>query len=144
MNVIRLCRPRIPYSFSSFIPLLASLCCVAGCGGDNLPSVSGKVTKGGAPLTAGTVSFHPDASRGNTEGVLASVEIGADGQYTLQAAPGWYKVTVFAEEPRPEDGPEAYAPPVYLVAEEYTSPDTTPLSFEVKAGSSEYDIQLTE
>ncbi|MBW3595690.1 MAG: hypothetical protein KY475_00280 [Planctomycetes bacterium] len=140
MIEIRLSLSRV--SFRLFL-LLGGLCLGAGCGGEKLASVSGKVTKGGQPLTTGTVTFHP--APGNTDARLASSEIGPDGQYTIQAVPGSYKVTVFAEEARPEEGPEAYAEPVYLVAEEYRTPETTPLSYELKSGSEEtYDIEITE
>src|SRR5207253_6881997 len=59
-----------PLSFKS----LLSLCCgcllissMAGCGPKDplLVQVEGKVTVGNKPLPRGTVSFHPDAAKGN-------------------------------------------------------------------------------
>jgi hypothetical protein len=67
--------------------------------------VSGKVTLGGEPLTAGVVVFTPDAGKGNTSKWTASGVIGKDGTYTLQtdtkdgAPPGWYKVSINTNVP---------------------------------------------
>lgn len=130
----------------SFVGLCIFGVAFAGCGdGSNAIPVAGKVTLDGQPLSTGTVTFHADASQGNSEGGIAAAVIDAQGQYEMLASPGWYKVTVMAEKPRPEDGPEAYAEPEYLVPEQYISVDKTPLSLEVKTGgsASEFDLELT-
>jgi hypothetical protein len=141
-------------SGASFVLLLT--CSLVGCGdgGVELLPVSGTVGNGDQPLTTGTLEFHPDAAKGSTGKLLPRAEIAEDGTYTLyttgedgaeKGAPaGWYKVTVFAEEPRPTEGAEAYAPAKLLVRDEYTSAEKTPLSVEVKpdAPADAYNISL--
>jgi hypothetical protein len=58
-----------------------ALLALAGCGRDGPPRyrLSGKVTHGGKPIPAGSVTFIPDAAQGN-KGMAASVEI-VNGQY---------------------------------------------------------------
>ncbi len=127
-------------------PLL--LCCSACLGGNNVP-VKGKVMNGDDPLKTGTVTFYPDKDKGNTSAALPQAQISEDGTYTLYtdgnsgAPPGWYKVTVVAEAPKAK-GADEYAPPVYIVAEDYTNMEYTPLSVEVKSGAPEghYDLKL--
>src|SRR5262249_47603539 len=81
----------------------------AGCGdpsgvGRTVP-VAGKVTVDGRPVKAGTVSFRPDKSKGNTNAHEPYGEIDSEGNYTLftgtkKGAPvGWYRVAVMAAEP---------------------------------------------
>jgi hypothetical protein len=136
--------------------LLAGLltCAIAGCGGggEELLSVSGTVKNGSEVLKTGSVTLHPDETKGNKTTSRPRAEVAEDGTYTLytmgeEGAPaGWYKVTVAAEAPRPEnaEGADLYAPPVYLVREDYTAVETTPLTLEVKADAPEghYDISL--
>lgn len=61
----------------------------AGCGGgsDNptTAAVSGKVTRGGQPVSGGTVMFSPRASadKKGPPGKPAASEVGADGTFTL-------------------------------------------------------------
>src|SRR5262245_40091564 len=84
---------------------------VAGCGGDSdkLAPVVGKVTVDGKPLKSGTVSFRPDASKGNSSQHQPNGEIDAEGNYEMLvppakkgAPPGWYKVVVMAyDDPQP-------------------------------------------
>src|SRR4051794_919497 len=81
----------------------ALLWAAGGCGppGEKFYPVAGKVTLAGKPLKVGTVSFRPDASRGNTSKHIPTGAIDAAGNYELVtvgkkgAPPGWYKVLVF-------------------------------------------------
>jgi hypothetical protein len=120
---------------------------LAGCGGLELVPVSGKVTLGDKPLTAGAVSFVPDASKGNNVRVSCMGRIGPNGHYEISSngvtksetgkgAPlGWYKVILITTLP---GTPEIAVNPKYL------DPDKTPLLIEVvdnpKPGH--YDIKL--
>lgn len=56
--------------------ILAGVALVAGCGKQGPPRfhLSGKVTYGGHPISAGSVTFVPDSAKGNT-GPAASVAI---------------------------------------------------------------------
>ncbi|MGF1581047.1 MAG: hypothetical protein ACFCD0_16910 [Gemmataceae bacterium] len=132
-----------------FLPALLLICCSA-CGGETLIPVKGKVMNGDSPLTTGTVTFHPEKSKGNETAYNPQASIGADGTYTLSskggsgAPPGWYKVTVVAEKPK-KKGADPYALPEYLVADQYTNVGSTSLLMEVKSGAPEgsYDLKLT-
>jgi hypothetical protein len=131
---------------------VTSISLFAGCGGGGLEPVSGKVSNGTNPLANGTVTFHPDSTKGNESTKHPEGLIEADGTYTLytdqaEGAPaGWYKVTVFAETPAAADteGAAAYATPDLLVGSEYTIEAQTPLSIEVKSDAAEgaYDLTL--
>jgi hypothetical protein len=126
---------------------LAALALVAGCSGSG--SVSGTVTLDGAPLTSGTVTFHPTAG-----GPVAIGNIGPDGRYELAVGtdktvpPGEYVVTVEATEavtseptdskgpPRPPQAPRRLTP------DKYADKDKTDLRFTVKSGGNTIDIPL--
>jgi hypothetical protein len=75
---------------------------LAGCGGGpKLVPVKGRVIYGdGRPVSAASVVFTPDESKGNT-GLLATGLLGLDGSFTLRTYPhgdgamvGAYKVTI--------------------------------------------------
>ncbi len=136
--------------------LVAVLCAgtllsAAGCVQSKPIPVSGKVTVGGQPLAKGTVTFHPDESKGN-KAKLASPPVGdiENGEYKVGAGkeqgvpPGWYKVTVYATVP--SDPKDEYSEPMSLISETYNSPETTTLSVEVKpnAPPGAYDLVLTK
>jgi hypothetical protein len=73
----------------------------AGCGGPKLVPVKGRVVfADGKPVTAASVSFTPDADKGN-DGILATGLLALDGSFTLRTYPhgdgamvGSYRVTV--------------------------------------------------
>jgi hypothetical protein len=129
------------------------VCCVAGlllgCG-ENLKTVpvSGRVTVGGKPLPLGSVSYVPDATKGNNVRVTPSGSIDANGNYELGskgqtgAPPGWYKVVVRTVIAGMDPTESAKAPKINA---SYGSPATTPLSREVMpdAAANAYDLQLT-
>jgi hypothetical protein len=125
---------------------------LAGCGGGfpKLYPIAGMVTwDDGKPLTAGAVSFHPDATKGNNAPVNTVSLIDAQGHYELQSrgvkgsdsgsgAPlGWYKVTLITT-PRGGKDPEITVDPRYL------KPETTPLEIEVVADPKPdaYDLKV--
>jgi hypothetical protein len=143
-----------PSTFPRYLPfvlLLGPLTFVAGCGGGGPRwcAVSGKVLAAGKTVATGSVTFHPDATRGNTAGVLPVGLIDAQGAYQLNTAgkagapPGWYKVTV--QSSVPSDPKNPYSLPRSLVARQYTDPAKSPLSIEVKpdASAGAYDLTLT-
>ena len=128
---------------------------LAGCGdtskvGKVVP-VSGKVTLAAEPLTAGMVTFTPDAGKGNTSKWIASGAIGADGAYTLLtetktgAPPGWYKVSVSTSVPPSADMHVGQTPPKPVAINPmYNDPNRSGIAFEVKEGAApdDYVIRL--
>jgi len=103
------------------------------------------VTFRSALLGTGSITFHPDAARGNTSPDIAVGSITA-GKYTAATGervgvrPGWYKVTVVATVPsNPKD---EYSQPVSVVGDVYGDPATTPLQAEVKPDGGPYDFAL--
>jgi hypothetical protein len=150
-----------------FCAALSSVC-IAGCGGGNnkktpkLVPVSGKVTLGGQPLTAGVVTFFPDESKGNKGEYSATGSIDADGNYKLttdgkEGAPlGAYRVSVNTQgmpgsaAKESADGTKTSTPPTGYTATtintKYLTPTTSGLTFEVveNAGAGTYDIKLTK
>jgi hypothetical protein len=122
---------------------------LAGCtaGGDGLAPVAGKVTVGGKPLTTGSVSLRPDASRGNKSQHQPTGAIDAQGHFEVQvpparkgAPPGWYKVVITAL-----DDPQPGKPLKSFIDMKYAGENTTPLKVEVIANpeAGRYDFRLT-
>jgi len=133
---------------------VVSLVGVSGCGGPKggaKNQVRGKVTLNGENV-AGTVSFI------GTDGQEKSTPITPDGMYTISDPTiGQVKIVVKGGlggiapvapampkggAPMPTTSPggtsQGVAPP-----EKYTRAETTPLTYEVKAGTHTYDITLT-
>jgi len=118
--------------------------------------VSGAVTRGGKPVTQGIVSFLPEKGR------MGVGPIGSDGRFTITtfttgdgAVIGPHQVTIEAYTqgfgPKPPatasaaDDTEvvhASGPVVWLVPETYASPQTTPLTAEVKPGTNVIDFTI--
>lgn len=125
-----------------FSPLRRSVLCVflalsiltlGGCGeSETLYPVSGKVFCNVDPLTGGTVSFTPDATKGNTTKLVPGGKIGADGTYTLisggrPGAPlGWYKVSIVTNAP-------GETPSTVKVPPRFADPNRSDLTVEVVA-----------
>jgi hypothetical protein len=124
---------------------------VCGCApaGEKFFPVSGAVSVNGKPLAAGTVSFRPDAERGNRSqhhptGVIA------DGRFELhtlrqRGAPlGWYRVLVLADENQTA-GPVHPLMPRWATHPKYTSQKTTDLLIEVveTPAPGAYDLRLS-
>jgi hypothetical protein len=144
----------MPGTLNARLLVAAGLCLVAwagsGCssvGSERLYPVTGKVMVAGNPLTRGSVSFRPDAARGNTTLHHPTGEIDTEGNYTLYtvgkkgAPPGAYKVVVMADgNPEPAPG----KPPQWLHAGKYIAESTTDLHKEVleKPSAGHYDLIL--
>jgi hypothetical protein len=134
--------------------LCGTLCAVlAGCGaagGEKLTPVVGKVTVDGAPLGAGSVTFHPDAGKGNNTLHIPVGTLDAQGNYKLMSAtnegapPGWYKVTISAQEPIDPKNP--YAPPKNIISPKFSDASTSGLAVQVmeNAAPGAYDFQVTK
>lgn len=130
--------------------LLAATAGVGGCGGSGLETapVSGVVLFNNEPLTTGSVTFVPDASKGNTSTLEPVSSIGVDGAYSLSvqgnmgARPGWYKVIVRSTAPSNPSDP--YSVPKSLLPEKYGAAETTDLAVEVveSPSSGAYDLKL--
>ena len=124
---------------------------LAGCGqADGLVPVSGKVSIDNKPLAAGSVCFHPDAGKGTKATVEAVGVIDSQGNYKLVsgakegAAPGWYKVTVTAQEKF--DAKDPYALPKHLINAKFSDPHTSGLTIQVveRPTAGAYDIKVTK
>lgn len=126
---------------------------ISGCWGDDdepLYPVAGRVSFAGRPLSSGTVSFRPDAARGNASLHQPTGAIDSQGHYEVfttgrEGAPaGWYKVVVFAHEPLSVSTGAHPAMPKSIIPERYNHPVKTPLSLEVKphADANSYDLRL--
>jgi hypothetical protein len=123
----------------------------AGCNtgsGENLAPVTGKVTVNGKPVTTGSVTFRPDASKGNKTQHQPNGAIDAEGNYELSvpparkgAPPGWYKVVVFAF-----DDPQPGKPLKSFIDMKYADETTTPLKVEVieNPEPGRYDLKMTK
>jgi hypothetical protein len=98
----------------------------------------------------GSVSFRPDASKGNSSTLEPSGDIGPDGTYKLSTngkpgAPlGWYKVIVAADVPSNPNDP--YSMPKSIIGTKYADPNRTDLSIEVVEDPSPeaYDLRVSK
>lgn len=128
-------------------------CTALGCGSDNLLPVTGTVSFDNRPLAAGSVVFHPDASKGNTSQHLAAGEV-KDGKYELWtnrqqgAPPGAYKVVLIADNFSGPDAPKKGATaemPKSLLPARYADKEKTPLSVVVTSSpaAGAYDLKVT-
>jgi hypothetical protein len=137
-----------PWLWLAFAPLL-----LAGCGSgisERLYPVSGRVTFDGKALSAGSISFRPDAEKGNETLHHPTSAIDRTGRYELFTAgrpgapAGAYKVVVFANED--QDDAKAVHPgmPKSIIPTHYNDPSTTPISLKVTkdAQGGAYDLQL--
>jgi hypothetical protein len=126
---------------------------LSGCGtggSEKLTPVAGKITVGGAPLTTGSVTFQPDAAKGNKTLHIPVGTLDAEGNYKLMSATspgaplGWYKVTVSAQQPIDPKNP--YAPPKHLISPKFSDASTSGLAVEVveNAAPGAYDFQVTK
>lgn len=127
------------------IGLLAAA--LTGCGGPYDATVAGVVTLDGATVTRGTISFTPQAGGPPAYGMIAS-----DGKYSLRTGreegvkSGGYTVTVAANEESNQQGRDGGPPPVGkpITPDWYRSPTSSGLSYEIKPGDNEINIELTK
>ena len=137
--------------------LLVVACCIAmfssGCGdpsGPKLVAVVGKITVDGQPVKAGTLSFRPDKSKGNSSPYEPGGEIDPAGNYKLftnkkEGAPvGWYRVAVMAGEPVDVGNLSGQAR--WFANPKFASADTSGLSVQVVENPADgaYDFKLTK
>jgi hypothetical protein len=127
----------------------AALAGIGGCGNSNskLAPVQGIVRLDGKPLASGKVLFQPAAGRGAT-GAIRS-----DGTFTLGtysesdgAIIGQHQVAVVAMQSGSAGRPDPTAQRTSLkplVPEKYLAVGTSGLTFEVKAGANNAEIDLT-
>jgi hypothetical protein len=142
--------PRLPIILCGGAVLWAGLGCTDRSGVGKTVPVSGKVYLGNRPLTTGSVSFRPDASKDNTSTWEPSGDIGPDGTYKLSTngkpgAPlGWYKVIVAADVPSNPNDP--YSIPKSIIDVKYADPNTTDLSIQVVENPSPgaYDLKVSK
>jgi len=124
---------------------------LAGCdqsGLGRIVPVKGTVSLDGKPVPSGSLLFRPDAAKGNTSKFEPAATINSDGSYSLFTAeregapPGWYKVSVVAQELNAKD---PYAPAKSLVPTKYNDPETSGISVEVveQPAAGAYDLKLT-
>jgi hypothetical protein len=142
---------RSPQRIPSVLFLSLVLSAVAGCGGGTKPiPVKGKVTLDSTALTSGSVTYHPDESKGNKLGSPPVGTINEQGEYTLTYAnkegcpPGHYKVTVNASVPSNPKDP--YSLPRSIINKRFADAQTTTLLVEVKsdAAAGAYDLPVTK
>lgn len=112
-----------------------------GCGG-NVSTVSGKVSLEGIILDKGDIGFH------QAEGMIVSTtRINPDGSYKIGAEaktlPGNYKVVIIANEVSIGKGPGNVPMPTRITPLAYSNKEKTPLKAELKAGSNEFNFDLT-
>jgi hypothetical protein len=118
----------------------------------NRVKVIGKVTfKDGNPLPRGTVIFAPDGGKDNKSPHEPRGTIGSDGNYKLLttpnlegASPGWYIVTIIAQEPY-DESKSSWDPP-WLINRKYGNRQASGLAVEVieNAEAGRYDFQVTK
>jgi hypothetical protein len=141
---------RLPGWYLTALLIGWGLLTVAGCSksGEVLAPVAGKATVDGKPLKSGTVSFRPDASKGNGTAHWPNGAVDAEGNFELTvppgrkgAPPGWYKVVVIAL-----DDPWPGKPHKWLANQKYSDESTTPLRIEVVPNPEpgRYDLKLTK
>lgn len=163
-------RPNLTMSRRAWAAGLLACCAVlltSGCGPDYKAraTVKGKVTRGGKPLTTGTVMFV------NKEGMSGSASITPEGTYELSDAPlGECTVTVtvnmsndpsvrarmkgkgvaMPEGPKDPNATESPEPPsgarvpteVVPIDQKFSDPETSGLKFTVQKGEQTYNIEL--
>jgi hypothetical protein len=138
--------------FAAALVSLASVLVLAGCAkeGPEVGQVTGKVTRGGKPISGLTVYFQPEAGR------VSQAITDAEGVYKLRytktddgARIGKHKVYVIFHPPA---GPEAEIARANgtlkphadekAISDKYGAAATRPLSVEVKGGMQTIDLAL--
>ena len=116
-----------------------TLLALAGCGPtDNRVAVAGSVTNGAAPFASGVIRFAPDS------GVPVAANVVA-GKYSVQLAPGTYKVTIEATSGTMAGGgtseDRTKAAKLPTIPEKYR---TTGVSTEIAAANPALDFDLAK
>ena len=127
--------------------LFCMLASSAGCGGPLEANVRGIVTLDGKAVPGGIVTYQPKAG-----GPMCYARIEQNGAYVVRTGrqdglpAGDYDVTVTANEPpvATKDGGGGPPPPGKAITPLwYRSKATSGLSFVIKAGDNEIDLELT-
>jgi len=100
----------------------------------NLTPVSGTVTLDGIPVERATVTFHPISRNA----ALSTGLTNAQGQFTMEALPGDYRVSVSKRVD--SDSPNVT---VEVLPTMYVHPQTTPLQATVERGSNIWQFDLS-
>ncbi len=127
--------------------LLAIALASTGCGDSDSGRVSGKVHLNGAPVPAGTVTFHGEGNRS------ASTFLEADGTYTATGVPlGAVKVTVTTPAQMSDKAKKALEKArnvsvpgqtgVVEIPARYGRPEQSGLQLTVTPGRQTFDIEL--
>ena len=142
----RKCAVLAPRILATIIPGVLVIT-LSGCGGEYDSTVVGAVKLDGNVVPTGTITFAPQSS-----GPTAFSLIGPDGQYSLKTGreeglpPGQYVVSVTAHAMpatlRTKDGGPAPLGKA-ITPDWYRDPATSGLSFEVKPGDNELNLDLT-
>jgi hypothetical protein len=126
-------------SFPFLRPLVVALALApAGCG-NGKGDISGTVRVNGAPVSSGRVTFTSEKQNGTS--VIGA--IGTDGRYKVAGCPpGPVKITVSPVFSRgaPREGPEAKD----VIPLRYAKGETSDLTYTVRAGRQQHDIELKE
>jgi hypothetical protein len=143
-------RLHVPSMIAFVLVVVSAGCTVNEIDRVKLAPVAGRVinAKSGTPIPQGTVSFRPNAAKGNGSKFEPNSEIDSNGNYRLktqgrEGAPlGWYRLILACAEPIDPKNP--YAPPKYLVNAKYATLETSGLEIEVvdNAPSGAYDLKL--
>jgi len=135
---------QLPFRLTKSVSLLCLglfLALSLGCG-KHESSITGTVTLDGAPLSRGTVTFHP-----KTEGAAAYARIDAEGNYTVKTGdqeglkPGKYVATVVATAP-PGPGESETAVGKLLIPARYGTVEQSGLEYTITRGTNEIDLNL--
>lgn len=132
----------------SFLLLSVFALAVSGCGpSKDVPAtapVEGTVTYQGEPVESGTVTFFPEGGERPASGLL-----GANGEFTLTtyekgdgAVLGTHKVVVVSMKDSATVGTGTSMDSAIPL--KYSTPDTTPLSYEVEEGQNTFEISLED
>ncbi len=121
--------------------LAAPMCCLGGCSeGRPSGSVSGTVTLGGAPLTAGTVLFSNSAT-----GVGISADLDSSGAYHIPSLPADdYQVAVSPPPPPAPHEMDQPRPAPPAIPPRYGDPATSGLNAAVEPGANTLDFTLSK
>jgi hypothetical protein len=118
-----------------------SLLLAVGCGGSGgKGTVSGTVSYRGQPLPTGNIAFFDSKGQPLTAATIH------DGKYTVNdLPPGPVKITISTPpEATPPKGQQAESPAQAIrhIPYQYSIPDQSTLTYEVKPGSQEHPIEL--
>lgn len=139
-------KPLLGFSGIVAVWLTTGLGCGLSATEPELVPVHGSVRVDERPASGGSVTFHPVDQK---SGVLPVGSIQADGTYQVYlhgnsgAPEGNYRVTVFMHE-KPSGKAGHAGLPKSIIDRRYNSPQTTPLSIEVRsdAGPGHYDLKI--